>query len=58
MSTEYLCNESPDVGDTTEVNEEIVLCTCAPAPTTDYFGLIFYPVCYDLCAINLSVAPS
>ena len=50
-----MCNESPDVDDRTEGNEETVcvcVCTRAPAPTTNYFGLIFYQVRYNLCSIN------
>jgi hypothetical protein len=53
------------MGDTTEGNEETVCvrvraraCMCAPALTTNDFGLIFYQVLYDLCSMNFSLALS
>ena len=36
LSTEIVCNESPEVGDTSGVNEE-----SAPVPVTNDFGPVF-----------------
>jgi hypothetical protein len=36
MSTEHLCNVSPEVDDTSEEHEE-----CAPVPTANDFGIVF-----------------
>jgi len=32
LSIKYMCNESPDVGDTTEGNETVRACTHARTP--------------------------